>query len=143
MKPKLVLISHGHYAQELVKSAEMIVGEVEGVFVVPMLMEDGLEGTRVKLDAVFAQIPESEEVLLAVDLLHGTPCNVAVEALYKREGVRVMTGLSLPMAMEYAVSSADSLEELCQDLTAVAKESIREIVREALSDSDEEGGYED
>ncbi|MBP3520009.1 MAG: PTS sugar transporter subunit IIB [Oscillospiraceae bacterium] len=95
MKPRLILMSHGHLARELANSAKMIIGETEGVYTVSMLESDGLEGTQGKLNAVLEEIGPDAPVLVCADLLSGTPCNVAVQAMYQRSGLRVLTGLNL------------------------------------------------
>lgn len=141
MKPRLILMSHGHLAQELHKSAQMIMGEIDGLFTVSMLDSDGLDGTREKLRAVLDQAGSEAEVIIAVDLLSGTPCNVAVQAMYEHPGLRVITGLNLPMAIEYAAADMEDVDELAKYLWEVGHDGV--ILVEKPQASDGEEGYED
>ena len=141
MKPRLILMSHGHLARELANSAKMIIGETEGLYTVSMLESDGLEGTQGKLSAVLAEIGPDAPVLVCADLLSGTPCNVAVQAMYQRPGLRVLTGLNLAMAIEYAVSDLEDVDELAAYLREVGQSGVRLVERPQASEGEE--GYED
>ena len=141
MKPKLILMSHGHLALELSRSAQMIIGETEGLYTVSMLEIDGLEGTQGKLNAVLEEIGPDASVLVCADLLSGTPCNVAVQAMYQRPNLRVLTGLNLAMAIEYAVSDLEDVDELAAYLQEVGQTGVRLVERPQASEGEE--GYED
>lgn len=141
MKPRLILMSHGHLAEELHRSAQMIMGEIDGLFTVSMLESDGLDGTREKLRTVLDQVRDEAEVIVAADLLSGTPCNVAVQAMYERPGLRVITGLNLPMTIEYAAADMEDVDELAQYLWEVGRSGVMLVEKPQPSDGEE--GYED
>ena len=141
MKPKLILMSHGHLALELSRSAQMIIGETEGLYTVSMLESDGLEGTQGKLNAVLEEIGPDVPVLVCADLLSGTPCNVAVQAMYQRPGLRVLTGLNLAMVIEYAVSDLEDVDELAAYLWEVGHTDVKLVEKPQASEGEE--GYED
>lgn len=141
MKPKLILMSHGHLAQELHNSAQMIMGEIDGLFTVSMLESDGLDGTRAKLRAVLDQAGDGAPVIVAADLLSGTPCNVAVQAMYEHPGLRVITGLNLPMAIEYAASDLEDVDELAEYLWDVGHNGVMLVEKPQITAGEE--GYED
>lgn len=140
MKPKLVLISHGEYAFQLQQSARMIMGEIDGLYTVSMLESDGLEGTKEKLRQVLQQA--GGPVVIAADMMAGTPCNVAVHAMYQNENIRVVTGLNLPMAIEYAVADIESLDEMARFLQEVGQDAVKLVEKPELNGDGEEG-YED
>ena len=141
MKPKLILMSHGHLAEELQHSAEMIMGEIDGLFSIAMLESDGLDGTRRKLREVLDRLGDGAQVIIAADLLSGTPCNVAVQAMYERPGLRVITGLNLPMAIEYAAADMEDVEELAEYLWDVGHNGVMLVEKPQITDGEE--GYED
>lgn len=141
MKPRLIMMSHGFYSKQLSESAKMVMGEIEGLYTVSMLEDDGLKGTKEKLDKILSEIGRDTPAVLAVDMLSGTPCNVAVEVMYQQENVRVLTGINLPMAIEYAVSDAEDLDEMAEFLKGVGTEAIRIVEKPEINQ--EEGGYED
>lgn len=140
MKPKLVLMSHGHLAEELHKSAQMIMGEIDGLFTVSMLESDGLDGTRAKFQEVLKQAGDGP-VIVAADLLSGTPCNVAVQAMYEHPALRVITGLNLPMAIEYAASDLEDVDELAEYLWDMGHNGVTLVEKPQIASGEE--GYED
>ena len=140
MKPKLILMSHGHLAQELHKSAQMIMGEIDGLFTVSMLESDGLDGTRAKFQAVMEQAGGGP-VIVTADLLSGTPCNVAVQAMFEHPGLRVITGLNLPIAIEYAASDLEDVDELAEYLWEVGHDGVVLVEKPQIAAGEE--GYED
>lgn len=141
MKPKLILISHGQYAREVKNSAEMIMGNIEGLFTISMLESDGLDGTVKKLQTVLDEIGAQTPAVVAADMLSGTPCNVAVQAMFSHDTIRVITGLNLPMAIEYAVSDIESVDELAAFLCEVGTEAVRLVEKPDTTAGEE--GYED
>ncbi len=80
MKPKIILMSHGQMAVEILASAQMIVGDLANADVVSMDPEDGLSGTQAKLDMIL-QANGDVPTLIFTDLKGGTPCNVAMMAM--------------------------------------------------------------
>lgn len=141
MKPKLIVMSHGLMAQETLKSAQMIVGEIDGAVAISMLEADGLEVTTNKLREALEGIG-AEDVVVLVDLLGGTPSNVAVKAFFEHKNIEVVTGLNLSLVIEYAVSPLTSALEMAEYLATVGKDSIQKVER-LSNDFDEEDEYEE
>ena len=141
MKPKVILISHGQLAVEARKSAEMIVGAIDGIYTVCMSDSDGLEGITQKLQETFDEIGDGIPVVIVVDMMAGTPSNVAVKAMLSCENVRVVTGLNLPMMIEYAVSEEENLDQMAAFLSEVGTEAVQNLEKPQLTDGEE--GYED
>lgn len=139
MKPILILMSHGYYSLEMKNSAEMIVGPIEGLYTVSMTESDGLEGTKAKLRAVLEETSGSP-VVIAADMMAGTPSNVAVMEMLQNENIRVIAGMNLPMAIEYAVSDEEDLDAMAQFLKDVALEAVKLLEIPELDDGEE--GFE-
>ncbi|MFT9003737.1 MAG: PTS sugar transporter subunit IIA [Liquorilactobacillus hordei] len=97
---KLILASHGPLAEALLASAELIIGKVEDVAVFSLTKEMGLKDLENELDEELLKTDDAN-VILALDLLGGTPSNVAVALLAKYPGLEVITGINLPMVIEY------------------------------------------
>lgn len=123
---KLVIGTHGKLGEELVNSAGMVFGALEGVQTVSLMpgmsFDDFKEQAEAALDAC-----EGEDTLVLVDLFGGTPSNV-FSALSRKYGCHVVTGASLPMLIEiytklsFGDGSAD-VESLVQDAINVSRES--------------------
>ena len=95
---KLVIASHGNFANELLKSAEMIYGDMSDVPAVSLMPGMSFEEVTKKA---------GKDTLVLVDLFGGTPSNV-FSALTRTFGHQVVTGLNLPMLIEvYSTMKGD------------------------------------
>lgn len=122
----IVVVSHGDLASALVRAAEMIAGPQERLFAVDIGPDDSAEALAATLDAVLRSI-EPEPALMLVDLLGGTPYNVAARRGMDRRRVCV-AGVNLPMLLEIVVSRGDrSVADLAALAERVGRESIRNL----------------
>lgn len=140
MKPRLVVVTHGMLAVEILKSAEMIVGAIDDAFPFCLTAEKGIDALKAEVGKLMESTPADVPVLFMTDLPGGTPCNVAVEILYGREGVVVLTGLNLMMLVEFALSSEADVRAVADRVLTASTGSVKEIKKEAASS---EEGYED
>src|SRR5699024_6468084 len=99
----LILISHGFFAKELKKSAEMILGPQEQIHTVSLLPDEGQVEFAEKFDDLVNSL-EGEIIVLA-DLLGGTPCNVVSKKIIKGNDFKLYSGMNLPMIISYVNSS--------------------------------------
>jgi mannose PTS system EIIA component len=101
----VVFASHGRLAEAVLQTVETIAGRQPHVAALGLLpgvepheFEAGLAGL----------LAAGSPVLVLCDLRYGTPYNVAMRLSANRGDVRVLSGLSLPMALEAALSADDS-----------------------------------
>ena len=73
-KLNIIVGTHGHFGEELVKSAELITGKMEGVRTLSLLPEMSFEDFMKNAEEVLSTTEKPYVVL--VDLFGGTPCNV-------------------------------------------------------------------
>ena len=107
----IVLVSHGDLGDALIQATEMITGPIEHLFSVPLLPDESPEGFEKKLATTLREI-EGQETLVLIDLLGGTPYNVAARYVLK-DNVECVTGVNLPMLLELVTSRDNvSLPEL-------------------------------
>ena len=113
MEKKILLGSHGRFAEELIKSAEMIVGELKNVRSFSLLPGMSLEEYMKEVDQELQREPE--RTLCLVDLFGGTPSNTFCALSRKYDNV-VVTGLNLGMLLEVYMNkdlmTVDELAEL-------------------------------
>lgn len=121
----VVVATHGEFGNILLSTLRMILGEVEGTASCALLPEDSLDAFRNKMEAAFQSVdPEGKGVLVLVDMLGGTPFNVAVQLAQQRK-VQVVTGVSLPMLIKVASHREETdLEGLTREVQQAARESI-------------------
>lgn len=96
-KLNIIVATHGQFGEELVKSAEMIIGPMQNVYNLSLLPEKSFEDFYQEARAIFAEI-EGPTIGL-VDLFGGTPSNV-LTALTKQYEHKVLSGVNLPLLIE-------------------------------------------
>lgn len=104
-KLNIVVGTHGRFGEELIKSAEMIVGNMGNVKSVSLLPGMSFEEFMYQADSVLSKL--EGPILALVDLYGGTPCNV-LTALTRKYHHNVITGLNLPMLIELYMRTNDS-----------------------------------
>ena len=73
---KLLLLTHGCWGEELIKSAELVVGEIRDAEAFALEPEDALADYMEKIRAVIEK-SKGQDILLISDLNGGTTSNVA------------------------------------------------------------------
>lgn len=96
-KLTIIVATHGRFGEELVRSAEMIIGVTENVHTLSLLPEKSFEDFYAEAKEVFEGI-EGPTIAL-VDLFGGTPSNV-LTALTKQYGHKVLSGVNLPLFID-------------------------------------------
>ncbi len=110
----LVVAAHGRLAEELVSTAEGIVGtlgEVATVSIQPGTPQDGI---RDQLKKAVAAVDKGEGVLVLADLFGGTPCKESL-MLCGQRSLEVIAGVNLPILLK-----ADSLRSTPMPLSEMA-----------------------
>lgn len=108
----VLLITHGEFGREMLKTAEGIVGKQEGVHVLGVTFRDSLSSMCDQTGAILQRFADSDGVLILTDMLGGTPCNACLP--FSRDcKVEIITGLNLYMLLAAFIGrSGMSLPEL-------------------------------
>ncbi|MGX2974894.1 PTS sugar transporter subunit IIA [Ursidibacter arcticus] len=126
----LILISHGEFAEGLLETAEMILGEIPQAQTVCLYPHEGTEDFQQKFEQALAKA--SGDIVVFCDIMGGTPCNVAMRYLSQLSGL--YSGMNLPMVISYIS------EEGTEGLIENAKEQIYDVaeqLKNLASDDDE------
>ena len=107
MTKQLVLVSHGHFCEELKKSTEMIMGPLEFVHTVPLLPEEGIDDFTAKF---LATVKELDDYIVFADLLGGTPCNAVSRLILEGLQIELYAGMNMPMVIEFINSALTDVE---------------------------------
>ncbi|CUQ26206.1 PTS fructose transporter subunit IIA [Clostridium baratii] len=99
----LILISHGRFAEELLKSVEMIVGPQENIHTVCLLPQEGENEFRSKLDTILNEL--EGDITIFADLFGGTPCNIVSKKILSGEKFDLYAGMNMPMIISYVNES--------------------------------------
>jgi mannose PTS system EIIA component len=133
----LVVAAHGRLAQELVATAEQIMGAMPEVATVSIEPGTSPEDIRAQMRAAVKELDHGEGVLVLADLFGGTPCKESL-LLCQKANVEVLAGVNLPMLMKAASLRKEPLplHDLAQALYTYAQRNIRfasELVRDAAA----------
>jgi len=126
VKVAVLIIGHGHLAEALLSSAEMIVGKQEMVATLGLEEGEGLSGFIEKVRGAIAELRSDEGILVLVDLFGGTPFNATVGAM--QSGVHIVAGANLPMLLELLLSREQgSVGDLAQLALQAGQQGLRYI----------------
>ena len=136
---KIVVVSHGPFAEGIVGSVQMLVGAQSGLLAFGLAPEED----RTQLQEKVRQVIESadgEEVLILSDLFHGTPFNVCVE-LMEHFSFHHMTGINLPLLVAIIMSrnAGLSASEICAQVMQEAAGTIKDVNLLLAADEEDEG----
>ncbi len=123
MKQTVVLvITHGKFGIELLKSVEMIIGQQENAFALGLCLGNDVDELRKEAEQVVKSAKEAgKEVVIFVDLLGGSPSNVGLY-MAKMYDVKVITGVNILMLIELFTSR--DTKEPAELLDAVTNSGI-------------------
>jgi PTS system mannose-specific IIA component len=133
----LVVATHGRLADELVATAEQIVGKVPAVATVSLAPGASPVEIREKMRSAVSAVDQGDGVIIMADLFGGTPCKESL-MLCKTRGVEVLAGVNLPMFLKASSLRAEPmpLPDLAHALTQHAQRNITcasDLVRETTT----------
>ena len=107
MTKQLILVSHGHFCEELKKSTEMIMGPLEFVHTVSLIPAEGIDDFTAKF---LATVKELDDYIVFADLLGGTPCNVVSRLILEGLQIELYAGMNMPMVIDFINSTLTGVE---------------------------------
>src|SRR3954471_10051190 len=119
----LVVASHGKLAEELIRTAEGVVGAIANVEAVAVSATQ--PASRSKTAEAIARLPHGDGVFLLTGLLGRSPTQLCLSFLEERK-VEVVTGVNLPMVLKAPLLRAASLPtgEMASQRAESARKSI-------------------
>ena len=125
----LVLVTHGHLADELIAAMEHVVGPQEKVAAICIGADDDMELRRKDILGAIGEVDDGHGVILLTDMFGGTPSNLAISVMDQAK-VEVIAGMNLPMLIKLAsVRGEDDLVAA----VALAQEAGRKYINVASS----------
>jgi PTS system mannose-specific IIA component len=118
----IVVATHGRLAEELLSTAQGIVGPRERVAAVSVDARTSVEDARARLGEAIRQVDVGDGVLVLTDMFGGTPANLALTFLEER--IEVVTGVNLPMLMKLGSARGESLAAAAELATAYGQKNI-------------------
>lgn len=126
----LILMTHGDFAKGIMTSAKMIVGEMPNTYVICVQPEMSLEMVQEQFLEILKKRKTGEHLYVMVDIMFGTPCNVALSFADKLEDYTIMSGLNLAMLIQFALDETASVDERVETALTEGKRQIMNVIRE-------------
>lgn len=131
----IVIMNHGQFGEQLLASAQMVIGEIENAKAISLMPGMSIEDYCTITDEAISTLPG--KVIVLTDLFGGTPCNVAMMMSQKYD-LRIICGVNFPMLIEL-VSSREmiaDIDELVENVMETAKNGVFKPSLEYEQDDD-------
>ena len=127
---KIIIISHGLLAKEILNSAQMIAGKQENTQAIGLVEGQSPESFAENVENAVRQCG-TDDVLILSDLYGGTPCNtVAMKMLPKYKNSEMLTGMNLSMVIEAYSMSKGNIKDAVNELSGIGKDDIVDMRKE-------------
>lgn len=123
----IMIGTHGWAAEQLLKTAEMLLGEQENVGWIDFVPGENAETLMEKYQARLAEMDSTQGVLFLVDTWGGSPFNAASRLVVDKPDYDVVAGVNIPMLVEVLMARDDNPG--FDELVALAVETGREGVK--------------
>ncbi|EOV9629726.1 PTS mannose transporter subunit IIAB [Cronobacter dublinensis] len=123
----IVIGTHGWAAEQLLKTAEMLLGEQENVGWIDFVPGENAETLIDKYRAQLEKLDTSKGVIFLVDTWGGSPFNAASRIVVDQPNHEVVAGVNIPMLVETLMARDD--DPTFDELVALAVETGREGVK--------------
>ena len=137
-----ILTGHGVFAEGVGAALEMVGGPQQD-FAMVTFLEDEAGEFPAKISGAIAEMAERcGEVVVFCDLMGGTPFNQAMMAGATIPGVRVVTGVNLPMLLECMSMRSDDVtaDELVETAVEIGRMGVAAPVLETEAVDEPEDG---
>ena len=125
----IVIGTHGWAAEQLLKTAEMLLGEQENVGWIDFVPGENADTLIEKYNAQLAKLDTSKGVLFLVDTWGGSPFNAASRIVVDKENYEVIAGVNVPMLVETFMARDDnpSFDELVALAVETGSEGVKAL----------------
>ena len=80
----LVLVTHGHLADEFRSALEHVVGPQKALETIPIGPEDDMDNRRQDIMDAVTRTDDGNGVIILTDMFGGTPSNLSISVMSKR-----------------------------------------------------------
>lgn len=110
-KAALLLMSHGDFAKELIKSAELIIGKQDNFETLGVHLDDQIDDLKAKMFTKIDMLNTEHGLIVFTDIVGGSPMNLA-GYLLERDNILICSGMNLPILLECLLNRDKPMDEL-------------------------------
>ena len=114
----VLVVTDGNFSESIIKSMELIFGHHDKLEALTLNHGDDVQELLRKVREKTKELDDGDGVIVLVDLLGGSPCNVTASCL-REENIQCVTGLNLPM-----------LINVLENRTEISLNSLPEVAME-------------
>lgn len=129
-KRAFLLVTHGDMGIETVKSLELLMGEQKNVTGLGLHQGESVDDLKNKvLEVLDNNNDQYDETIILVDLLGGSPSNIALRSLANYRDLKIITGLNLPVLINLInfTDTEDDTNKLIKDSIEVGQNGMKLI----------------
>lgn len=108
----IILASHGPFAQGALECAQMLMGKQDNIEVISVLVDSNIDVLRSQMQQSYHKLNDGNGVIILVDLMGGTPCNLAGELVIQHSDVLLFCGFNIPVLLEVLNNREGNLTEV-------------------------------
>ena len=123
----IILASHGPFAQGALECAQMLMGEQENVHVISVLIDSNIDNLRQEMQSSYKKLNQGNGVIILVDIMGGTPCNLATELLISHDDVLLFCGFNIPVLLEVLNNREGTLNDAKLAIEETFPESCKDV----------------
>lgn len=127
----ILIVTHGMFSKELLKSAELIVGKQESVKALTLNHDDSVDALGEDVLKEVINLEKGEGVVVFTDLFGGSPSNATAKHL-RNLNFECITGVNLPMLIEGLTSrnnlKIDELVKVCEESGKTGIKNLKSIL---------------
>ena len=123
----VVITTHGHLADELLRTVEFIVDKAEQITALSIDPARPIDELQSDIRKAIKQVDTGDGILVLTDMYGGTPANMTLTFLEENR-VEVITGVNLPMLIKLCQCRRKnlSLHEVANEVVVYGRKSINQ-----------------
>ena len=125
----IILASHGPFAQGALECAQMLMGQQQDIKVISVLVDSNIDNLRQQMAESYQSLNKGDGVIVLVDIMGGTPCNLAGELLIQHGDVLLFSGFNIPVLLEVLNNREGSLNDVKSAIEEVFPQSCVDVAQ--------------
>ena len=131
----ILVLTHGKFGEELVKSVEMIVGSLKNVRALSLMPDMSAEEFK-SITQEFLE-ETNNEIICLVDMFGGTPSNT-IMYLSQKYNMTIVSGVNMPMLLEVYMNlnteTPEKLADIALDTIFESGKNVSKLLNKERSD---------